>query len=418
MPADTPSHFLSGKSIFVIGAGLSGSAFVASLRAVWDHDVPFPKLTVFDRDPKSTHERRGGYSLSLSGSDDSGGLVALNKSGLLAEVLRNAIAGVGGDGAFKLWTPAWKVLAGARRRPVDGIPTASVRISRKVIRRVLLDAAQLNTEDAVRWNTRCVSVSKLPNGRLAVGVVRGDESEPRIMECDLVIVADGANSKIRNHLRPDDGLEYTGAVLRTGISRLSGSLPEEIGRNWGFVLSGTGTSFFVSPVGEKDVQWAVGHIEEKVCTETGDIGHPKRVIERASDLGSNIAEPFKTILSHTDPDTVMCINAYDKLPFQHSDISAMPVVFIGDSNHALSPFAGYGANLGLSDAWDLAEQLAKGPSLEEAIRAYDAISFPRASKIVRGARGRLRAGHSTGLRYLVFMFVLLLSRVFRWVFRK
>ncbi|OAR05719.1 hypothetical protein LLEC1_03947 [Akanthomyces lecanii] len=417
MSAETvSSHFLSGKSVFVIGAGLSGSAFVASLRSTWDHYFPFPELAVFDRDPKNTFERRGGYSLSLVGNDISGGLVALNKMGLLDAVLRNAIAGVGGDGSFKLWTSHWKELASHRRSPLDGIPASSIRIARKEIRQILLEAAQLDHDGAMFWNTQCVSVSKLRTGRLAIGTIRGDESEVRMVECDLVIVADGANSKIRDHLRPTDRLRYTGAVLRTAVSRFSGPLPESIGSDWGFILSGTGTSCFMSPVAENELQWAVGHFEDQTSTEICDVEHAKRVVERALELGSHFAEPFKTILSQTVPDTVMCINAHDKLPFRHSEIGTLPVVFIGDANHALSPFAGYGANLGLSDAWDLAEQLTKGDSLAEAVAAYDSISFPRATKVVTGARQRLRAGHSTGLRYLAFLVMLVISNALRRVF--
>lgn len=419
MSADrVSSHYLSGKSIVVIGAGLSGSAFVASLRNTWEHNLPFPEIAVFDRDPKGTFERRGGYSLSLVGNDVSGGLVALSKMGLLGNVLRNAIAGVDGDGSFKLWTSNWKELASHRRSPMDGIPTSSVRIDRKEIRQILLEAAQLDHDSAMHWNTRCVSVSKLPTGRLAVGTIRGDDNEVKAMECDLVIVADGANSKIRDYLRPTDTLVYTGAVLRTAVSRFSGPLPDKVGRNWGFVLSSTGTSCFMSPAGETELQWAVGHFEDKTSTEICDVEHAKRVIQRASELGSHIAEPFKTIVSQTVPDTVMCINAHDKLPFRHSEIGTLPVVFIGDANHALSPFAGYGANLGLSDGWDLAEQLAKGSSLAEAIAAYDDISFPRATKVVTGARRRLRAGHSTGLRYLFFLVMLVISRVLRRILGK
>ncbi|KAJ6780212.1 hypothetical protein PWT90_01939 [Aphanocladium album] len=416
MSTDRPyPHFLSGKSIFVIGAGLSGSAFVASLRYSWNYELPFPDITVLDRDPRCEFERRGGYSLSLVGNDPSGGLIPLRKMGILDKVLHSSIAGVGGDGIFKLWSSDWKELAGHRRPPVEGIPTSSVRISRAEIRRILLGAAQLDQDGAVLWNTRCTSISKLPTRRLVVETVGGEGANSRSLECDLVIVADGANSRIRNQLRPNDPLEYTGAVMRTGVSRFPDALPEQIERNWGFVLSGTGVSCFVSPVGKKDLQWAVGHFEDEASTAALDTHDAKETIQRASKLGSHIAEPFQTIISQTDPETVMCINAHDKLPFRHSDIDDMPVVFIGDSNHALSPFAGYGANLGLSDAWDLAEQLVKGTSLRDAVEGYDKISFPRASRVVVGARKRLRAGHSTGLRYMFLMLALAVSRALRWI---
>ncbi|PMB66178.1 Tetracycline resistance protein from transposon Tn4351/Tn4400 [Beauveria bassiana] len=415
--APSSCHVLSNKAIFVIGAGISGSAFVASLRAIWDHEVAFPQVTVFDRESRD-QERCGGYSLSLVGHDVSGGLVALSKMGLLDDVLRNAVAGVDGDGTFKMWSTDWKELAGRQRAPISGIPTSSVRISRNKVRRILLEAAQLDKEDAVQWNSRCISVSKLPTGRMALKITRCEDDEARVMECDLVVVADGANSKIRAQLRPTDPLEYTGAVMRTGVSRFPGPLPEQIGRSWGFVLSGTGTSCFVSPVGEKDLQWAVGHLEDKTSGDITDLDDATHTIQKAAELGSKIDEPFKTILSLTDPATVMRMNAHDKLPFRHSGFESMPVIFIGDCNHALSPFAGYGANLGLNDAWDLAEQLVKGKVLAKAIEAYDDISFPRANKIVTRARKMLRAGHSTGLRYFVFLLVLAISRTLHRILKK
>ncbi|KAK8146696.1 hypothetical protein G3M48_002711 [Beauveria asiatica] len=141
LAAPSSCHFLEKKSIFVIGAGISGTAFVASLRAIWDQQVTFPQVTVFDRDSRYTHERCGGYSISLVGHDVSGGLIALSKMGWLDNVLRSAVAGVDSDDTFKLWSSDWKELTGRQHSPTSGIPTSSVRISRIEVRRILLEAA-------------------------------------------------------------------------------------------------------------------------------------------------------------------------------------------------------------------------------------------------------------------------------------
>lgn len=418
MASDAAPHFLAQKTIIVIGAGLSGLSFVTSLRKVWDYSQPFPKITVFDRDPQSTFQRQGGYSLSLVGHDESGGLIPLKKMDLLNTVLDKSTTGLEG-GSFKLWNSKWEELARYQRPPIDGVPTPSIRISRQALRQTLLRAAKLEENDGVQWDSQCLSISKARNGRLAVEIVQGKTGTSQIQECDIVIAADGASSKIRGCLRPEDTLHYTGAVMRMGVSRFNGPLPSEIGSNWGFVLSGTGVSCFVSPVSEQAIQWAVGHFEDKVpSTKCSNMEGVQEIIQSASDLGSGIASPFDHIISKTDPSTVMCINAHDKLPFRHSDVRSLPVIFIGDSNHALSPFAGYGANLGLNDAWDLAVQLTKHTTLEEAVEAYDDISFVRATRVVKGARRRLHAGHSTGFRYFIFVFILSISRFLRGLLQR
>jgi hypothetical protein len=134
----------------------------------------------------------------------------------------------------------------------------------------------------------------------------------------------------------------------------------------------------------------------------------KGVIHYAKKLGQRFQPPFDTILENTDLSTVMCLNACDKLPFAHDELATIPAVFIGDSNHALTPFAGYGANLALADGWDLAEQLCRKDveSLAAAVAAYDAVSVPRALKLVKGSRMRLKTGHSTGWRLWVFLAML------------
>ncbi|KAM5350619.1 hypothetical protein ACJ41O_007124 [Fusarium nematophilum] len=412
-----PHHFLEGKTIIVAGGGVAGSAFVVGLRRLWNPEWEPPKVVIYDRDTQEITAQREGYSLSLTGYDTSGGLPALRRLGLLDRILDKAISGLDGAGAFKIWGPDWKEQMSFRRKPVEGLPAGSIRIPRKDLRQVLHDG--LGSDDAVEWNARCVSARRLDDGRVRVEVARGPPGENTVTEedCDLLIAADGASSKLRGHLRPDDNLNFAGAILRGGISRFDGPPPSPVDKDWGFMLSGTGVSCFFSPVDKNSVVWGVGHLEATQVPRL-DLADPEQVqgvIDRGLELGRDLHEPFKTIVAHTDPKTVLSINARDKPAFAHDDIATLPVVFIGDSNHAVSPFAGIGANLALCDAWDLAEKLCGGESLEEAVNGYDGMAVPRAMRILKASRARLRSGHSTGVQYWVFWVVMMVSRVVGWV---
>lgn len=392
-------HFLQGRTIIVAGGGIAGSAFVLGLRRCWDLNWEPPTIHIYDRDSPEVTAQREGYSLSLAGYDASGGLLALKKLGLLGETLDKAVSGVDGLGAFKIWTPDWKEQMSFRRKPIADLPTSSIRITRRDLRGILHDAQ--GPDDSIKWGARCVSAKRLEDGRMRVVVVRGPaEAEiPTEEDCDLLVAADGASSKLRACLRPDDKLEYAGAVLRGGIARFDGPLPKPLEKDWGFMLSGTGVSCFFSPVDQKSIVWGVGHLEatQVPLLDLNSSVEVQNVITRALELGSALKQPFQTIVANTDPNTVLSLNARDKKPFAHDAIASTPVVFIGDSNHAVSPFAGYGANLALADAWDLAEKLCgEKTSLEDAVAAYDEVAVPRALKILEGSRVRLKAGHGTG----------------------
>ncbi|KAJ4129359.1 hypothetical protein NW768_007897 [Fusarium equiseti] len=388
-------HFLESKKIIVAGAGVAGSAFVIALRKLWDPRLKEPTIILYDRDSPDVSAQREGYTLSLAGYDRSGGLVALKKLGLLEDALAKAVSGLNNEGAFKIWGPAWNEYASFRHRPIEGLPSASVRIARKDLRQVLHN--NLRPADSVQWNSSCISAHRLQDGRVSVQVARGSGASEVISQetCDLLIAADGAHSKLRTCLRPEDTLEFAGAILRGGISRFDGPAPTPVNRDWGFMVSGTGVSCFFSPVDQNSVVWGVGHLETDRVPglNPDDEDVVQQVTERALELGKELQEPFGTIVSHTDLKTVFALNAHDKKPFRHEELEIIPAIFIGDSNHAVSPFAGFGANLALCDACDLANQLCNGQSLDESVIAYDGIAVPRALAILQRSREKLVSGH-------------------------
>ena len=419
MTAD--EHFLAGKSIIIAGGGIAGSAFTVALHSLWGSSLPPPTITILERDSEDVVNQREGYSLSLAGFDDTGGLAALKKLGLLEAALEKAVAGTD-QGSFKIWGADWKTMLSMSRKPLEGMPTSSLRIARKELRQILHDSIT-NTEAAsILWNTQCLSATRSASGRICIQTQTGPDGIEDKLECDLLIAADGANSKIRSSLRPNDKLQYAGANLRGGLSRFQGPLPEPLNRDWGFQISGDGVSCFYSPVDQHSVVWAVGHMEKDRLPPL-DPANEKAgyaVVTRGRELGARFAEPFNTIVEHTDLSAVMSLNAHDKMPFAHDNIDKTPIIYIGDCNHALSPFSGYGANLALNDGWDLAQKLcdSRYNSISKAVRAYDEISVPRAAKIVKASRRRLKLGHSTGFKLWLFCAMLVVGKFIERIFRR
>ncbi|KAL6876926.1 FAD/NAD(P)-binding domain-containing protein [Trichoderma novae-zelandiae] len=415
---DYPGRFLNGKTIVIAGAGLAGSAFVVGLQKLWDSPLGQPNIIIYERDAQDVAAQRETYNLSLTGYDDSGGLVALRNLGLLDEALGQAVSGLDGVGSFKIWDSSWREQVAFNRKPAPGIPASSIRVAREDVRLILHNSFRLNDQCVVRWESQCVSATELPDGRLRVRVVSGNGAVSE-QDCDILVAADGASSKLRQSLRPHDTLCYNGAVLRGGVAMFEESLPPPLSEDWGFVVSRTGVSAFVSPIDKHKILWTVGQIGHQVPgLHRGSLDEAQAVIDKSLALGSHIAEPFPGIVKRTDPKTVLLLNSRDKTPFYHGEIAKTPAIFLGDSNHALSPFAGTGANLALADGWELAHQMCRHRSLEEAVKAYDDVSVPRAAQSLKRSRRVIKTAHSTGWRYYLFWCMLFVGKFVRWMSSK
>lgn len=504
--APTP-HFLSGRRILVAGGGLSGLSFALALRASWQPAVhgPPPSVTVLERDasppppatvvgsdsnndsnnnnntgdtpqelaapPPPLSVERDGYSLSLSGFDADGGLHALQRLGLEDAAVDAAVLtmGGGGGGAFKMWTPDFKELMSVSPRAYKGLRTAGIRIARRKLRGLLLDAAAQQGVD-VRWGVVCVGAERVERdgGRAGVRVafraaaaaaaaaqatdVAAEPEEPRFFDdCDLLVAADGARSKLRGVLRPLDGLSYAGAVQLTGSTRFGpaapatagAAIPPPIDRNWGMVLSsgfGSGVACFLSPVDARTVVWALSAREPEARAPLYAEGDDEETraekargfVKEALQMGKEFGEPFKTVVEGTDPKTMAYFVGRDKQPFRHragvkgkgketegegEGWNDLPVVFIGDANHAVTPFAGNGANLALKDGWDLATCLVNNGAegLDEALEKYDDLSYPRAVKTLESSHWRIKGGHGTGISFVLFRTMLRVVGTVMWL---
>lgn len=409
----SPSCFAAGKKIIVAGAGIAGLSFVVALRKQWlsqEPSQPPPTIVLYERDPKDFGVEREGYTISIRSDANAAGLQTLRNLGLLDDMLAQSITGIQENpGTFALWDRNWTNVLRARVRIPDKLPVPGMRIKRSVLRRILIEAVP--ADDEIHWGTTCTSATKLASGKIEVKLSNGQTDE-----CDLLVAADGSRSKLRFSLRPDEKLDYAGAVCVMGTSRFPENAPPPTDRDWGMYLSGTGIGLFVSTVDEHSALWSLSYLSptppeiprQPLSREQAD-----RVLQDVLASGKDLAEPFSTLVKATDVATLGMLNTLDKAPFAHS--TDVPVVFIGDANHAVSPFAGAGANLALSDGWDLAAQLcrSKHASIAGVLAAYDELSMPRARTVRRYSRLAIGLAHCRGWRLTAIMFV---ARVFNWLY--
>lgn len=414
-----PNPFLAGKKIIVAGAGIAGLSFTIALRKQWSALISslgssLAPLTIiiYEREPKKLTTDPEGYSVSIRSDPYSGGIQALSKLGLLEPMLRVSLTGIQTDnGGFAIWDKNWNEILKLKPRLSDpNLPGPSMRIARKALRQILIDA--VSPGDVIHWGISCTGVVQLDNGKVQVQCSNGEMDE-----CDILIAADGANSKIRAGIRPSDILSFAGAVCIAGQAIFPDGIPAPLNRDWGTVIGAGGVSLFASPVDEHIAIWSLSYLAPEPRERTNpplSREQADQLKQEALDRGRAIALPFHSLVQATDLSSLTIFNPKDKNPFAHvgSGQKCEQVIFIGDSNHAMSPFAGNGANMALMDGWELAEQLCKFRSLLDALTKYDSSSIPRSKSAIRMSHRVIAMAHAQGWRLTLYVLFLRIMKLF------
>nr|KAK5441296.1 hypothetical protein LTR18_007140 [Exophiala xenobiotica] len=404
-------HFLASKRIIVAGGGIAGTAFVSALIQQWDaSQQQRPEITVFERaHSREMYLAQDPYTLNLNGDNRDEGLVALQQLGLLESIRANATLN---SGAIRVWSDKWKELASLHPQAHPDLPAATMRITRQNLKRILIESVEKKTNDVNwRWASTVTGAERLSNGQIRVTIVSDVEGEDNTststQDCDLLIAADGVDSRIRASLRPHDmKLEYTGATQIGGISHLPGDgLPAPIREDYGLQMSsGEGVCCIYTPFDDNTIGWALSTMGPEREAKTDFTAEEFVALKNeALKTATMFQEPFRSVVEATDPATAFVRPAMEKQAFQH-DARTRGVVFIGDANHVLSPYEIVGANLALNDGWDLAEQICKNGSIEASVEAYDKLSVARFEKPFKFSHERVRFGHSTGMLWKMYKY--------------
>ena len=321
-------------------------------------------------------------------------------------------------------------------------------VSRITLRQVLLDGL----DDVVHFNKRFTRYEEAPDGRV---VVHFDDGSSAVG--DILVGADGGNSKVRAQFLPH------AERIETGIVGIAGKVPlNDETRAWLPRPILDGMASVSAPKGR--FMFCAAMVYPKTPPAAGGIGgadaaeglHPGLLFDNArdyvfwafsarresypreADLSDGDGEAlrqivqgmiadwhpqFHRLVGAADASTIAVVKIRTSVP-----VPAWPtrnITLLGDAIHSMTPYRGIGANVALRDASLLCRNLAsahKGEStMLEAIHAYESEMLVYGFEAVRTSRKAMEHSHADSrvgkaIAQVVFKMLNRVPPLKRWVF--
>lgn len=340
----------------VIGAGIGGLAVARGLLARgWD-------VVVYER---ATSFRPVGAGLTLAPN----AVRALDWLGVGDELRQRSAA----HGALGIRTPSGRWLL---RAPVEALEARfgapSFALHRATLHEIL---ARGIPEATIRTGHRVTAVRD--DGARPTVVFDGPDGQGED-EADLVVAADGIDSRIRAALFPDHpGPAYAGYIAWRGVvvaeDAPAGSRDFGATETWG-----RGMRFGIVPLGDGQVYW--------FAVLTAPAGsHREDMLDDLLALFGRWHDPIPALLRATRPESLLLHDIRylaTPLPTFHRG----RIVLLGDAAHAMTPDLGQGGCQALEDAVELCAALGRAlPDIPAPLAAYDRARLARTRRIMRAS---------------------------------
>jgi 2-polyprenyl-6-methoxyphenol hydroxylase-like FAD-dependent oxidoreductase len=359
---------IQNKQIAIVGGG-PGGLTLARLLQLQNVDVK-----VYERDIDK-NARVQGSPLDLH---ENSGLAAIRKADLLEEFKKNYMKDA--DKTTITNEQAEIVFSDHETKKEENFGYEYFRpeIDRGVLRKLLIDS--LKAKNMV-WDSHFSFMEKQGEGWLLYF------KNGKSAYADIVIAADGANSKIRPYIT-DSKPFYSGITMLEGnIYEGEKAVPQVAA-----ILRGGKIMAFGN---EKNIlmgQKANGEIGFYASFKTDENWASKRRLDftdRSQVLGwfkkdysewSTIwDELFKKTTMPFIPRPVYC------MPLDQTWEAQPNITMLGDAAHVMPPFAGEGVNMAMLDALELSEILTSSEhkTVKEAIASYETEMCKRASQIAQ-----------------------------------
>lgn len=352
------------RKALIVGGGVGGMCAAIELRKL-DMDVDLVEI--------NPHWAPDGAGITISNPS----LRALRQVGVVDEVLR-----LGGH-----WTQIELCDAQGRvtrtvalDRSVGGedLPAAA-----GILRPVLADILGNATQKAGAQVRLGVTVTALTQDEDGVDVRFSDGTQDRY---ELVIGADGVQSKVRAHVRPDvQGPRFSGqGSWRAVVPRLS---------RHSVICMGQTTKAGMNPISETECYLFVLD-KRKGMDFIAPSEWPEKLAELLHEFGGPVADFREGIRLGTLPNPRVLyrpLAGHMIAPPWHRG----RVVLLGDAIHATTPHLASGAGIAIEGALVLADELRRRHSLQGALHAYAGRHYDRAWLVVSSS-GRMGEIEQTG----------------------
>jgi 2-polyprenyl-6-methoxyphenol hydroxylase-like FAD-dependent oxidoreductase len=392
--------------VLIIGAGMGGLCLAHGLRKAGI------EVEVFERNEESV-DGLPGYGIHLNRN----GYGALR--GCLPEEnwqMFDTTAGNAGNLA-RFYDEHLNVLA-VQEEGADGSRRSIGRIE---LREILLHGLTRETqgaEDVVRWGKKFISYERTSDNRVQANYEDGSHAIG-----DLLIGADGSNSRVRGQYLPDLHRIDIGVLNIAGRYPLT---PEREVTLPADLIDGSPNSV-VSP--RSDWMFVSAWRELKQITSSADshsnndyvvwayaasrANYPADILQWDVDRLCNLvrsrisgwAPPLRTLVNGSDISTIAPV-AMQSMPILQSWPSSN-VTLLGDAIHNMTPMAGIGANTALRDAGTLCRTLIEvadsQKQLVDAIAGYEKEMRVYANRAISvSTRNAKNAGSDAWLSRLAF----------------
>jgi len=367
---------LENKRVAIVGGGMGGLLLARLLQL---QDI---KVNVYERDLNSA-VRVQGSPLDLH--DDSG-LIAMEKANLLDEFYKNIrpnaskarIVNRNFELKFdehSITKTSSKENSNHSKDSLQDISKPRPEIDRSELRAILLNSLLPET---MVWNSQFLFMEKENNGwRLFF-------KNGTSVYADLVIGADGANSKIRPYISPLKPI-YSGITMIEGtIYNAQKNAPHlfEFSKGGKVLAIGDQQNIMYGTKGDGSLMFLLSSkIPEKWISESNlDFKDNQQIFEWFKevyqDWSSKWHELFMSKELYFIPRPQYYFHQNQSWETQEN------VTIIGDAAHRMPPFAGKGANLAMLDAVELADFLTNNQfsDLKTAISNFEKRMLERAAE--------------------------------------